>query len=339
MGLETGTYINDLVNTNPPNSDQEAQGAAHLRLVKSVLQNTFPGASRAWPLPSVVSKTANFSVLQSNFNTLFLIDTTAGVVTMTLPTLASGDAGWTCSLIKTNSGLNPVLVAPPAGTITSGEVTGLSATRRCIPGHESKVYWTGTAFFITRVPRVPLASIVALGATFANPPVGYEWPNGQVLASVATNYPDYNSVVGSGSTVDLRGRAVYGQDNMGGSAANRITVAGGNFDGTIQGNSGGAQNHALVPGNVPAHTHGFSGVTGNENQAHNHNYTTANFFNASSGGSGGVVFNTSNNGTTQNENQAHNHNFSGTTDNGTGSGSSFTTMDPAMTLGEALVVE
>lgn len=42
MPLETGTYIPDLLPSNPPDTDAEAQGAAHLRLVKGTLKNTFP---------------------------------------------------------------------------------------------------------------------------------------------------------------------------------------------------------------------------------------------------------------------------------------------------------
>src|SRR5215472_8654913 len=61
---------------------------------------------------------------------------------------------------------------------------------------------------------------------------------------------------GDGSTTfnvpDLRGRAVFGQDNMGGSAARRITVAGGNFDGTVIGGTGGAQNQTLTMAQLPA---------------------------------------------------------------------------------------
>ncbi len=65
--------------------------------------------------------------------------------------------------------------------------------------------------------------------------------------------------VGDGTTTfnlpDLRGRAVFGLDNMGGSAASRITVAGGNFDGTSLGNAGGAQNHTLLVTEMPSHGH------------------------------------------------------------------------------------
>jgi hypothetical protein len=41
MGLETATYISQLVDTNPTASDPVSQGDDHLRLVKSVLQSQF----------------------------------------------------------------------------------------------------------------------------------------------------------------------------------------------------------------------------------------------------------------------------------------------------------
>lgn len=61
---------------------------------------------------------------------------------------------------------------------------------------------------------------------------------------------------------DCRGRMTAGQDNMGGTPANRITAAGGNFDGTVLGNSGGSQNQTLTTTQLPATTPGltFSGT-------------------------------------------------------------------------------
>ena len=43
MGLETGTYVNDLNTANPTSTDPKSQGDDHLRLIKSVLRNTFAG--------------------------------------------------------------------------------------------------------------------------------------------------------------------------------------------------------------------------------------------------------------------------------------------------------
>ena len=43
MPLESGTYISDLVTTNPTSTDPKSQGDDHLRLLKTVLKNTLAG--------------------------------------------------------------------------------------------------------------------------------------------------------------------------------------------------------------------------------------------------------------------------------------------------------
>lgn len=52
-------------------------------------------------------------------------------------------------------------------------------------------------------------------------------------------------------TLDARGRVLACLDNLGGTTAGRITFAGGNFDGTVMGKAGGAENHVLTTGEVP----------------------------------------------------------------------------------------
>jgi hypothetical protein len=47
MALETGTFTNDLVVTNPVHGDGLGQGDSHLRLIKSTLKNTFPNFTSA----------------------------------------------------------------------------------------------------------------------------------------------------------------------------------------------------------------------------------------------------------------------------------------------------
>lgn len=47
MGLESATYISQLVATNPTSTDPKSQGDDHIRLVKSTLQNTFPNITGA----------------------------------------------------------------------------------------------------------------------------------------------------------------------------------------------------------------------------------------------------------------------------------------------------
>lgn len=45
MGLETGTYVNDLNMANPLGTDAKSQGDDHIRLIKTCLKNSFPFAT------------------------------------------------------------------------------------------------------------------------------------------------------------------------------------------------------------------------------------------------------------------------------------------------------
>ena len=47
MGLETGTYLDALVPTNPASTDGLAQADDHIRLLKITLGNSFPGITGA----------------------------------------------------------------------------------------------------------------------------------------------------------------------------------------------------------------------------------------------------------------------------------------------------
>lgn len=71
--------------------------------------------------------------------------------------------------------------------------------------------------------------------------------------------------VGDGSTTfalpDLRGRIPGGKDNMGGSAASRLTTAGSGVDGVTLGASGGAQTHTLTNAQLPTSAIGTGGTT------------------------------------------------------------------------------
>jgi microcystin-dependent protein len=72
--------------------------------------------------------------------------------------------------------------------------------------------------------------------------------------------------VGNGSTTfnipDLRGRVIAGQDDMGGSSANRLTGQSGGVDGDGLGNTGGSETHQLTEGELASHNHGYSRASG-----------------------------------------------------------------------------
>lgn len=57
------------------------------------------------------------------------------------------------------------------------------------------------------------------------------------------------------AVIDKRGRVSVGKDDMGGTAAGRITATTVSPDGITLGASGGAQTHTLATGEMPSHTH------------------------------------------------------------------------------------
>lgn len=70
--------------------------------------------------------------------------------------------------------------------------------------------------------------------------------------------------VGDGSTTfnvpDIRGRVTAGQDDMGGSSANRLTGTSGGVDGDVLGGVGGLETHTLAASESPALTYTISGT-------------------------------------------------------------------------------
>lgn len=77
-----------------------------------------------------------------------------------------------------------------------------------------------------------------------------------LFAVVSTTYGS-----GDGSTTfnlpDLRGRVIAGQDDMGGTSANRLTNQTGGLNGDTLGATGGAETHTLTEAQMPLHGHPY----------------------------------------------------------------------------------
>nr|DAF66323.1 MAG TPA: tail collar fiber protein [Caudoviricetes sp.] len=108
---------------------------------------------------------------------------------------------------------------------------------------------------------VPIGEVKAF--PIDTPPQGWLLCFGQAVSR--TTYAALFSVIGTrfgagdgGSTFnlpDLRGRVMVGRDDMGGSAANRVTIAGSGVNGGVVGSAGGAQTHTLTVAQMPLHGH------------------------------------------------------------------------------------
>lgn len=137
---------------------------------------------------------------------------------------------------------------------------------------------------------------------------------------IADGFPYGQDGSGNPKIPDVRGRVVAGKDNMGGSAASRLTTAGAGFDGMLLGAYGGnqfTQSHShtfsATSASSGAHTHTFSDTTSSAG-AHTHSLPSVwsnsggtssniNYF-----GSGAVQINTATGSA-----GAHTHTVSGTT--------------------------
>jgi microcystin-dependent protein len=154
-------------------------------------------------------------------------------------------------------GLKPIYNAPlgtlPAGTLIAG------VPYVALYNNSDAAFYLHA--FYGNPYSIPIGgSLDFWGATAPNS--SFVFPYGQAVSR--TTYSALFTLlsttygVGDGSSTfnlpDCRGRVPVGKDDMGGSAASRLTTAGGGVDGATLGAVGGAQNITLTSGQIPSLT-------------------------------------------------------------------------------------
>lgn len=140
---------------------------------------------------------------------------------------------------------------------------GTQTYRATMSQIKSFVLSTGAVAYATLADeaKVPRGTILDFAGSTA--PTGFLLCYGQNVSRAT--YSDLFALIGTtygagdGSTTftlpDLRGRVVAGKDDMGGSAASRITNAKSGITGTTLGAAGGNEEHTLTTTEIPSHSH------------------------------------------------------------------------------------
>lgn len=209
---------------------------------------------------------------------------------------------------------------------------------------------------LSSVSAIPIGTV--LDFTGGTAPAGYLFPFGQAVSR--STYSAYFAIVGTtygagnGSTTfnipDLRGRAIAGKDNMGGTSANRLTGQSDGLNGDVLGASGGVETHTLTTAQIPSHLHAVDPPsTSTSSDTHRHNFDLPRgdqMFNQDIGSVGpyntfwGTVTGGNRSDTLRTENDSHTHTVDIPSFNSgsAGSGASHNNVQPTFILNKILYV-
>jgi len=206
----------------------------------------------------ITNGTSVFNVAPTEFSSL----TVTGAATFESTVTVEGN-GTFKGQVSTNSdmavGGN---FAVSGGSTFSGTVTIAGANVQAANAKVCASAFFGDGSNLTGIVAMPTGAVVPFGGSSA--PTGFLLCAGQAVSRstysalfgvISTTYGE-----GDGSSTfnlpDLRGRVVAGQDDMGGSSADRLTGLTGGVDGDTLAATGGAETHVLTTAQLATHTHG-----------------------------------------------------------------------------------
>jgi microcystin-dependent protein len=204
------------------------------------------------------------SIVTSGTSTAYLITSSQGFTSKAA--MNGAELSFTMSLTNGASpslnvdglGADPITLdgvnAVPTGTLIAGSV------------YTAVYYSSGTAWRLKDFYQLPFTVPIGAMIDFAGtttPNSNFVFPYGQAISR--TTYSALFALLGTtfgtgdGSTTfnvpDLRGRVIAGKDDMGGSAASRLTGTSITVGGaTTLGGSGGSETKTLITANLPAYT-------------------------------------------------------------------------------------
>lgn len=127
MGLETATYIDDLVATNPLATDGVSQGDDHLRLLKAVTKATFPNFTRPFYHDTVEEVSGADTFTTADDRAVKAISVSGGAAAVLLPD--SPAAGFEITVIKSDASGNAVTVTRSGSNTINGATTYALSTQ------------------------------------------------------------------------------------------------------------------------------------------------------------------------------------------------------------------
>lgn len=155
MPLESGTFINDLVITNPAAGDVKGEGDDHLRLIKKTLKNSFPNLSGA--LNRLVLKNSNYTVVATDSYSMFSCGNG-----MTLSLTAAATLG-NNFMIGIHADGNDFTIDPAGAELVNGQTSLVIEADSW-----GYLFCNGTSFSLVQTIPVALARVYPVGSIYMN---------------------------------------------------------------------------------------------------------------------------------------------------------------------------